>query len=94
MLRLSNRTNNQMCICRAAGPHEIFPLGLHQLMFTPHIQTQGNDKQVEKFVDKARNYEILGTYAQTELGHGNRTTTTSGTENNKTVTADEINYLD
>ena len=55
---------------RAAAAHEILPLGLHQLMFIPHIQSQGNDAQVEKFVDKAGNYEILGTYAQTELGHG------------------------
>lgn len=58
---------------RAAGAHESFPLGLHQLMVIPHLLKQGSDKQIEMFGGKALNYEILGTYAQTELGHGNVT---------------------
>ena len=55
---------------RAAAAHEVQPLGLHQVMFIPTIQRQGTPDQVENFAKKAQNYEILGTYAQTELGHG------------------------
>ena len=50
--------------------HESNPLGLHQVMFTPHIVKQGNKEQYLKYGKKAENYEIVGTYAQTELGHG------------------------
>ena len=55
---------------RAAAAHEVLPLGLHMIMFIPTIQRQGTNEQVDKFAKKAMNYEILGTYAQTELGHG------------------------
>ena len=56
---------------RAAAAHEVLPLGLHMIMFIPTIQRQGTNEQVANFAKKAMNYEILGTYAQTELGHGN-----------------------
>ena len=53
------------------GPHESNQLGLHQVMFIPTIQKQGTKKQIEKFIPRAQNFEMIGTYAQTELGHGN-----------------------
>ena len=63
--------NGMFYIQRAAQSHEVFPLGLHQVMFIPTIQRQGTREQVDQYVKKAENHEILGTYAQTELGHGN-----------------------
>lgn len=46
------------------------PLGVHLLMFTRCIRTQGTEEQYEMFGRRADNFEILGTYAQTEMGHG------------------------
>lgn len=34
------------------------------------IQGQATEEQKEKWLQLANNYEIIGTYAQTELGHG------------------------
>ena len=34
------------------------------------IQGQATEEQKEKWLQIANNYEIIGTYAQTELGHG------------------------
>ncbi|KAJ1974616.1 hypothetical protein H4R34_004654 [Dimargaris verticillata] len=45
-------------------------LSLHQEMFMPCIRAQGSPEQHEKFLRPALRYEILGCYAQTELGHG------------------------
>ncbi|KAJ1919968.1 hypothetical protein H4219_001629 [Mycoemilia scoparia] len=49
---------------------EIGPLGLHRLMFIPTLEAQASDEQQEVFLKQARNYEIIGCYAQTEIGHG------------------------
>ncbi|KAJ1679716.1 hypothetical protein EV182_001475 [Spiromyces aspiralis] len=46
------------------------PFGLHRAMFTPTLELQANEEQKEMFLTKARNYEIIGCYAQTEIGHG------------------------
>eukprot|EP01119_Soliformovum_irregulare_P011146 TRINITY_DN2776_c0_g1_i1.p1 TRINITY_DN2776_c0_g1~~TRINITY_DN2776_c0_g1_i1.p1 ORF type:complete len:666 (-),score=227.53 TRINITY_DN2776_c0_g1_i1:202-2058(-) len=46
------------------------PWGVHSLMFAPSIRGQGDAEQVKTWLPKALNYEIIGTYAQTELGHG------------------------
>ncbi|XP_011193063.1 probable peroxisomal acyl-coenzyme A oxidase 1 [Zeugodacus cucurbitae] len=46
------------------------PLAVHILMFTRALKNQGTPEQFEKFGRRANNCEILGTYAQTELGHG------------------------
>jgi len=55
---------------RAAGSQENNPLGLHQVMFIPTIEKQGTPEQIQKYVVPAKEFKILGTYAQTELGHG------------------------
>jgi len=39
-------------------------------MFVPTLETQGSEEQKTKWLQKALNYEIIGTYAQTEMGHG------------------------
>ncbi|XP_019862094.1 PREDICTED: peroxisomal acyl-coenzyme A oxidase 1-like [Amphimedon queenslandica] len=39
-------------------------------MFVPTIEGQGNEEQKEKWLKISRNFDIIGCYAQTELGHG------------------------
>lgn len=46
------------------------PIGLHLSMFVPTIENQASEMQKEKWMPLIRNYSIIGTYAQTELGHG------------------------
>ncbi|XP_047491194.1 acyl-coenzyme A oxidase acox-1.4-like [Penaeus chinensis] len=46
------------------------PLALHMAMFIPAIMGQGTREQQEKWLGRALKGEIIGTYAQTELGHG------------------------
>ena len=53
-----------------AFPNENAPIGLHLAMFLPTLTGQCSTEQKEKWLKKAENYEILGTYAQTEMGHG------------------------
>lgn len=46
------------------------PFGLHRSMFITTIENMCTDEQKEKWLQPAMNYEIIGCYAQTELGHG------------------------
>ncbi|CAD7014207.1 unnamed protein product [Ceratitis capitata] len=46
------------------------PLAVHILMFTRALRSHGTPEQYAKFGRRADNCEIIGTYAQTELGHG------------------------
>jgi acyl-CoA oxidase len=55
---------------RATGGTEANPLGVHEDMFIPTIEKQGTDEQKAKYLERAKQYKIIGTYAQTELGHG------------------------
>uniref|UniRef100_W5N7N3 Acyl-coenzyme A oxidase n=1 Tax=Lepisosteus oculatus TaxID=7918 RepID=W5N7N3_LEPOC len=45
-------------------------LGLHYAMFLPTLQKLGDPAQQEKWIPPAKTFKVLGTYAQTELGHG------------------------
>ena len=40
-------------------------------MFIQTLESQATLEQKEKWLPKAASYEIIGTFAQTELGHGN-----------------------
>ncbi|XP_077990374.1 peroxisomal acyl-coenzyme A oxidase 1-like [Glandiceps talaboti] len=44
--------------------------GLHHLMFIPTITGQGTEEQKRKWLPLAERNEIIGTYVQTEMGHG------------------------
>lgn len=46
------------------------PYGLHASMFLVTLRDQTTEEQKKLFLRKAENYEIIGCYAQTELGHG------------------------
>ncbi|XP_033833318.1 peroxisomal acyl-coenzyme A oxidase 1 isoform X1 [Periophthalmus magnuspinnatus] len=45
-------------------------LGLHYVMFLPTLYSQCDQEQSKKWLPLATSFEVLGTYAQTELGHG------------------------
>lgn len=46
------------------------PLALHYVMFLPAILGQGSPDQMVEWMGRAWSGEIIGTYAQTEMGHG------------------------
>ena len=46
------------------------PLALQFVMFIPALMGQGTAEQQAKWLEKAYKLNIVGTYAQTELGHG------------------------
>ncbi|XP_030379070.1 probable peroxisomal acyl-coenzyme A oxidase 1 [Scaptodrosophila lebanonensis] len=48
-----------------------FPLRLHFAMFLPTLLNQGDEEQKKQWLERAWHMDgIIGTYAQTELGHG------------------------
>lgn len=46
------------------------PMNVHWSMFLPCLEGQATKEQQDKWMTKAKKMSILGTYAQTELGHG------------------------
>ncbi|KAM4692043.1 peroxisomal acyl-coenzyme A oxidase 1 isoform 2-T2 [Rhinophrynus dorsalis] len=46
------------------------PLSLHYSMFSNMLANQCMDSQREKWLPLAKRLQVIGTYAQTELGHG------------------------
>ncbi|XP_037953027.1 probable peroxisomal acyl-coenzyme A oxidase 1 [Teleopsis dalmanni] len=46
------------------------PFGVQFVMLVTALKAQGTDEQYADFGKRAANFEICGTYAQTELGHG------------------------
>ena len=48
------------------------PLIVHFNMFVPTLEMQGTTRQQQRWLKAAQNFQIIGTYAQTELGHGMR----------------------
>ncbi|CAI2348372.1 unnamed protein product [Caenorhabditis sp. 36 PRJEB53466] len=61
---------DMLTIIRDVMGIEGFPLALHNLMFVPTIRNQADDEQTEWWLMDAIQGKIIGTYAQTELGHG------------------------
>ena len=58
------------CFCRKVYPNENMPGALNTSMFIPALENLADDELKKKWLQKAYNYEIIGTYAQTEMGHG------------------------
>ncbi|KAI9257747.1 acyl-CoA dehydrogenase/oxidase [Helicostylum pulchrum] len=46
------------------------PFRLHRSMFMPTLANQGTEEQKKLYLEPAIRHEIIGCYAQTELGHG------------------------
>ena len=46
------------------------PMTLHMQMFTKSIKELGSEEQVRQYLPLIDNWQIIGCYAQTELGHG------------------------
>ncbi|KAI8088712.1 acyl-CoA dehydrogenase/oxidase C-terminal [Halteromyces radiatus] len=46
------------------------PFSLHYNMFIPTLRSQTTDEQKKLFLEPALKHQIIGCYAQTELGHG------------------------
>ncbi|CAH0482419.1 unnamed protein product [Peronospora belbahrii] len=59
---------DQQILYQALG--EPLALEVHRSMFIPTLENQGDDEQRAKWLPLAKNYTMLGAYAQTELGHG------------------------
>lgn len=49
---------------------EVSPYAIHNSMFITSIREQCNDEQLKQWLPRAENWEIIGAYSQTELGHG------------------------
>ncbi|KAE9075533.1 Peroxisomal acyl-coenzyme A oxidase 1 [Phytophthora fragariae] len=60
--------NEQGVVYAALG--EPLCIDVHNSMFVPTLENQGDDAQRAKWLPLAKSYKILGAYAQTELGHG------------------------
>lgn len=65
------------------------PYDLHDGMFTVTIREQGTPEQHKKYLVPAENYDIIGCYAQTELGHGSNV---RGLETTATWNADDKTF--
>jgi len=46
------------------------PVGISLSMFQLTVLNMANDEQRKRWADKIKNLDIIGCYAQTELGHG------------------------
>lgn len=49
---------------------KVSPFGLHESAFIGTVQKLGSEEQKAKWLPLMKNYQMVGTYAQTELGHG------------------------
>ncbi|XP_029285117.1 peroxisomal acyl-coenzyme A oxidase 1 isoform X1 [Cottoperca gobio] len=58
------------CYKNCVHPGRPEPLDLHLGMFLPTLLNQATPEQMDRFFMPAWNLEIIGTYAQTEMGHG------------------------
>lgn len=48
----------------------ILNVGVHFDMFIPAIMSMGTQQQQDEWLERAWNYKIIGSYVQTEIGHG------------------------
>lgn len=51
-------------------PNAMLPMAIHEGMFVPFLEHQLTKEQRQTWMPRVENFEVIGTYAQTELGHG------------------------
>ncbi|CAM9845948.1 unnamed protein product [Choristocarpus tenellus] len=49
---------------------DTLPTAIHPLMFVPNVEALCTDEQRDFWLPKCQSMEVIGCYAQTELGHG------------------------
>jgi len=69
-LQVKHNWNQDDYVCANELVSEPGPYGLHASMYLTTLRGQGTPEQQELFLKPAENYEHIGCYAQTELGHG------------------------
>eukprot|EP01117_Protostelium_nocturnum_P017039 TRINITY_DN6862_c0_g1_i1.p1 TRINITY_DN6862_c0_g1~~TRINITY_DN6862_c0_g1_i1.p1 ORF type:complete len:713 (+),score=191.30 TRINITY_DN6862_c0_g1_i1:306-2141(+) len=69
-MKIYDFEDERQALLFAAYHREANPYGLHTSMFIPTLKTQASDEQQKEWLPLANSRRILGTYAQTELGHG------------------------
>ncbi|XP_022821685.1 probable peroxisomal acyl-coenzyme A oxidase 1 isoform X1 [Spodoptera litura] len=67
---LTNYRNLLSGVLGASISQDGSPFGLHYIMFMPVFMSQADEEQQERWLHRALNCSIIGSYAQTELGHG------------------------
>ncbi|KAF9423218.1 hypothetical protein HW555_001287 [Spodoptera exigua] len=67
---LTNYRNLLSGVLGASISQDGSPFGLHYIMFMPVFMSQADEEQQKKWLHRALNCSIIGSYAQTELGHG------------------------
>ncbi|XP_067437138.1 peroxisomal acyl-coenzyme A oxidase 1 isoform X2 [Thunnus thynnus] len=58
------------CYKSMVGGNHIEAMGLHFVMFLPTLYSQCDPQQSRKWLPLAESFQAVGTYAQTEMGHG------------------------
>jgi len=69
VLELSQDLGVPQAALRAAV-HDELGTDLQNLMFVPNIRATFSDEQQAEWLPRAQSWEVIGCYAQTELGHG------------------------
>ncbi|KAF9178683.1 acyl-coenzyme A oxidase [Haplosporangium sp. Z 11] len=64
-----NLTQEEFLMC-SDFVDELLPTSLHESAFIPIIHAQGTEEQAAYWGPLAEKHQIIGCYAQTELGHG------------------------
>eukprot|EP00158_Paraphelidium_tribonemae_P006460 Partr_v1_DN27828_c0_g1_i3_m23246 putative acyl-Coenzyme A oxidase len=49
---------------------DLLPIQTHETIFIPFLRAHCDQDQAREWIQRAENYQIIGCYAQTELGHG------------------------
>ena len=88
---ISDRTNPLiMAINPVYFGLERHALMLHRNAFVKTIELLGNEEQKEKWLKRSYNFEVIGCYGQTELGHGSNVQSLETTATYETDTQEFI----
>ncbi|KAK7502853.1 hypothetical protein BaRGS_00005802 [Batillaria attramentaria] len=69
--RLELKNAKELSFLReAVAPQVAVPYGLHMSMFMNTLETQSTEEQKARWLPLAKSFRMIGTYAQTEMGHG------------------------